>query len=67
MFHLRENNLVSVLRSDKPNKPVEKHLIQSISIPLSQKGAMQITATAVNDFPNVTVVSMDEFLNAGGR
>ena len=67
MFHLRENNLVSVLRSDKPNRPIEKHLIQSISIPLSQKGEMQITATAVNDFPNVTVVSMDEFLNAGGR
>ena len=67
MFHLRENNLISVLRSDKPNKPIEKHLIQSISIPLSQQGAMQITATAVNDFPDVTLVSMDEFLNAGGR
>lgn len=65
MFHLRENNLVSVLRSDKPNNPIEKHLIQSISIPLSEKGAMQITATAVTDFPNATVVSMDEFLNAG--
>lgn len=67
MYHLRENNLISVLRSDKPNTPIEKHLIQSISIPLSQNGAMQITATSVNDFPDVTMVSMDEFLNAGGK
>lgn len=65
MFHLRENNLVSVLRSDKPNSPIEKHLIQSISIPLSQKGAMQITATSVNDFPDVTIVPLDEQLLGG--
>lgn len=62
MFHLRENNLISVLRSDKPNSPVEKHLIQAISIPLSQKGAMQITATSVQDFPKPTV----EFLDVRG-
>ena len=62
MFHLRENNLVSVLRSDKPGKPIEKHLIQSISIPLSQKGAMQITATSVQDYPTPTIVSLDEQL-----
>lgn len=65
MFHLRENNLVSVLRSDKPNKPIEKHLIQSISIPLSQKGAMQITATSVQDFPNVTPKPLDDNLLGG--
>lgn len=59
MFHLRENNLISILRSDKPNSPLEKHLIQGISIPLSQKGAMQITATSVNDFPDVTVKDID--------
>lgn len=67
MFHLRENNLISVLRSDKPNNPIEKHLIQSISIPLSEKGAMSLTCTAISDFPSVTEVSMDEFLNAGGN
>lgn len=65
MFHLRENNLVSVLRSDKPGSPVEKHLIQSISIPLSQKGEMQITATSVQDFPNATPVPLDENLLGG--
>lgn len=67
MFHLRENNLISVLRSDKPNKPIEKHLIQAISIPLSEKGAMSLTATSVNDFPEVTEVSMYEFLKNQGE
>lgn len=65
MFHLRENNLVSVLRSDKPNKPIEKHLIQAISIPLSQKGTMQITATSVNDFPDATTIPLDDNLLGG--
>lgn len=65
MFHLRENNLVSVLRSDKPGSPVEKHLIQAISIPLSPKGAMQITATSVQDFPTPTLISLDENLLGG--
>ncbi len=66
MFHLRENNLITVRRSDKPHSPIEKHLIQGISIPLSQKGTMQITATSVQDFPAATVKSMEEFLNAQG-
>ena len=64
MFHLRENNLISVPRTDKPNSPIEKHLIQGISIPLSPKGTMQISATSVNDFPDATVASMDSFLKA---
>ena len=67
MFHLQENNLISVLRSDKPNKPIEKHLIQAISIPLSEKGSCLITATSVNDFPAVAEVSMDEFLKNQGE
>ncbi len=65
MFHLRENNLVSVLRTDKPNSPLEKHLIQSISIPLSQKGTMQITATSVQDFPESKTIPLDDQLLGG--
>ena len=65
MFHLRENNLITVLRSDKPNSPTEKHLIQAISIPLSQKGTMQITATSVQDFPNTTTVPLNDTLLGG--
>lgn len=66
MFHLQENNLISVLRSDKPNSPIEKHLIQAMSIPLKPNVSMSITATAISDFPEVTKVSMDEFLNNQG-
>lgn len=62
MFHLRENNLISVLRSDKPNNPIEKHLIQAMSIPLSEKGSCTITATAVSDFPDITEENMSDFL-----
>lgn len=65
IFHLRENNLISVQRADKPGNPVEKHLIQSISIPLSQKGTMQITATSVQDFPNPKIIPLDENLLGG--
>lgn len=64
MFHLRENNLISVLRSDKPNKPIKKHLIQAMTIPLNRTSAMSITGTAISDFPQVTEVSMSEFLEA---
>lgn len=67
MFHLQENNLISVLRSDKPNKPIEKHLIQAMTIPLNMTSAMSLTCTSVNDFPQETEVSMAEFLNAGGN
>ena len=63
MFHLRENNLISVLRSDKPNKPIENHLIQSISLPLNTTSPMSITATSVSDYPDVIEESMNEFLN----
>lgn len=66
LFHLQENNLVSVLRSDKDGKPIEKHLIQSISMPLSEKGAMSVTCTSINDFPKVTEVIMAEFIKSQG-
>lgn len=65
MFHLRENNLISVLRTDKPNSPIEKHLIQSISIPLSLKGEMQITATSVQDFPTPKTIPLTDNLLGG--
>ena len=49
LFHLDENELVTVRRNDKPGSPVEKHLIQSYTIPLSEQGNMSITAVSVND------------------
>ncbi len=63
MFHLEENKLISVLRTDKEDSAIENHLIQAISIPLAVDKPMTITAVSVNDFPQTTNVSMDEFLN----
>lgn len=55
MFHLSENCLVSVQRTDKPGAPTEAHLISSFSLPIGQTGAMQINAVSVNDFPDFAV------------
>ena len=55
MFHLQENNLITVQRSDKQGSPIERHLIQSYTIPIGQTGEMSITATSVTDYPNVTI------------
>lgn len=59
MFHLQENNLITVLRTDKQGAPIERHLIQSYSIPISQTGEMSITATSVTDYPNLTIEEVD--------
>ena len=57
MFHLVENQLVSVQRTDKPHNPTERHLIISFSLPIGETGAMTINATSVADIPNFTVTS----------
>ena len=59
LFHLRENNLVTVLRTDKEGSPIERHLIQSYSLPIGTSGAMSITATSANDFPLVETKAID--------
>lgn len=59
MFHLQENNLITVQRTDKQGSPTERHLVQSFSIPLNQTGQMSITATSVTDYPNITIEETD--------
>jgi hypothetical protein len=54
ILHLQGNTLVTLARTDKQGNPVERHLIQGFSRPLTGNGAMQITATSVNDFPLIT-------------
>lgn len=49
LFHLRENCLVSLQRTDKPGSPTELHLISSYSLPIAQTGEMTINCTSVND------------------
>lgn len=57
MFHLVENRLVAVLRTDKPGAPMEKHLIQGFTIPIGETGSMSISCTSVNDIPDFTVTT----------
>lgn len=59
LYHLRENNLIAVLRTDKNGNPLERHLIQSYSIPFSTTSPMTITAVSVNDYPQVTSKILD--------
>ena len=60
MFHLIENNLITVERVDKAGAPVERHLINSFTIPIGETGNMTINAISVNDIPQFkTIVSQN--------
>lgn len=60
MYHLDVNNLVTIIRTDKPGSPVERHLIQGFSRPLASTGSMTISCVSVNDFPEATVTGWPE-------
>ena len=55
MFHLSENNLIEIRRPDKAGSPVERHLIQGFTRPLTETGSMTINAVSVQDFPIATI------------
>lgn len=57
MFHLIENRLVSVKRTDKPGSPVEKHLIQGFTVPVGESGSMSVSCVSVNDIPDFTITT----------
>lgn len=54
IFHLSENGVVTVQRTDKKHSPIERHLIQSYTLPISETGQMSISCVSVNDLPNLT-------------
>jgi hypothetical protein len=58
MFHLQENQLVTIRRMDKPGFPTERHLINGFTIPIGETGKMTIQATSVQEFPNATIVPL---------
>lgn len=60
MMHIFENNLVEIVRTDKPGSPVERHLIQGYTRPLATNGAMTINAVSVADFPVATITNWPE-------
>ena len=52
IFHIQENELVTIVRTDKEGNPIERHLVMGFSRPLASNGAMTISAVSVNDLPN---------------
>lgn len=60
MFHIVENNLVEITRTDKPGSPTERHLIQGFTRPLTSTGEMTISAVSVADFPIATIAGWPE-------
>lgn len=59
MFHIVENQIVTIRRDDKQGTPVERHLVQGFTRPIGQTGTMTINAVSVNDFPIATAVTDD--------
>lgn len=59
IFHLSVDELIEIVRTDRNNQ-VERHLVQSFTIPLTGTQPMTITATSVHDFPTVTVTKWGE-------
>lgn len=60
LFHIRENELVEIWRTDKPGEPMERHLVTGFSRPISHAGTMTINATSVNDFSEATITNWPE-------
>lgn len=58
IFHIQENQLVTIKRPDKNGYPVERHLVTGFSRPIAQTGEMTIEATSVQDFPIATVMPL---------
>lgn len=57
LMHIEENNLCTIVRTDKDGSPVERHLITGFTRPLSSRGDMKLQAVSVNDFPVATITS----------
>lgn len=57
MFHIVENEIVTIEHSDKQQDSAERFVVQGFSRPLAQQGEMTISAVSVNDYPQVTEVA----------
>lgn len=57
MFHIVENQIVTVQRTDKPGSPIERHVVQGFTRPIGQTGSMTIQAVSVADYPLATIVT----------
>lgn len=57
MFHIVENQIITIQRYDKPGAPVERHVVQGFTRPIGQTGSMTINAVSVQDYPMATIVT----------
>lgn len=57
MFHIVENQLITIQRQDKPGSPIERHVVQGFTRPIGQTGTMTINCISTEDYPNATLVS----------
>ena len=64
MFHIVENQLITLQRQDKPGSPIERHVVQGFSRPIGQTGTMTINCISTEDYPNATLVESD-YTNGG--
>lgn len=60
VFHLAVNEVIEIVRTDKPNAPTERHLLQGFTMPFAGNEPMTITAVSIHDFPTVTVTRWGE-------
>lgn len=60
LFHIAENELITVQRTDKVGNPIERHLVTGFSRPIGQTGAMTINCVSVNDIPLTLTESTEE-------
>ncbi len=70
LFHIYDNGLVTVQRTDKIGSPIESCLITGFSRPVSQKGAMTTNTTSVYGYVETTLVyqvsySLTNLMTAG--
>ena len=60
VFHLDENTIIEIVRTDKPGSPTERHLVQGFTLPFSGTDLMTIEAVSVHDFPTITIYTNEE-------
>ena len=63
ILHIRENCVVEIIRTDKVDSPIERHLVQGFSRPLIGTGTMTINAVSVHDIPDITVTTIDGIID----
>ena len=56
MFHIVENQLITIQRQDKPGSPIERHVVQGFTRPIGQTGTMTINCISTEDYPQITKI-----------